>query len=117
MTAGVVAVARLGVRLSLDDFGTGESSLVRLQQLQFDDLKIDRRFVTNVVESPTDRAIVRFSIQLAHSLGMSAVVEGVERTDCAALVHEFGADAVQGYLYAQPAPWEEITEPSSVVLA
>lgn len=117
MTAGVIAVARLGVRLSLDDFGTGESSLVRLQQLQFDDLKIDRRFVTNAVESPTDRAIVRFSIQLAHALGMAAVVEGVEHPDCAALVHEFGADAVQGYLYAQPARWEDVSAPPSVVLA
>ena len=117
MSAGVVAVARLGVRLSLDDFGTGESSLVRLQQLQFDDLKIDRRFVTNAVENPTDRAIVGFSIQLAHALGMAAVVEGVERADCAALMQEFGADAVQGYLYAQPARWEDVTAPPAVVLA
>lgn len=117
MTAGVIAVARLGVRLSLDDFGTGESSLVRLQQLQFDDLKIDRRFVTNVVDSPTDRAIVRFSIQLAHSLGMAAVVEGVERPECAALVQEFGADAVQGFLYAEPARWEDVAAPPAIVLA
>ena len=117
MTAGVVAVARLGVRLSLDDFGTGESSLLRLQQLQFDDLKIDRRFVANVVDSPTDRAIVRFSIQLAHSLGMAAVVEGLERHECAELVQEFGADAVQGFLYARPARWEDVTAPPAVVLA
>ena len=117
MTAGVVAVARLGVRLSLDDFGTGESSLLRLQQLQFDDLKIDRRFVTNVVDSPTDRAIVRFSIQLAHSLGMAAIVEGIERPECAALVQEFGADAVQGFFYAKPARWEEVAAPPAIVLA
>lgn len=116
MTAGVVAVARLGIRLSLDDFGTGESSLVRLQQLQFDDLKIDRRFVQDVVENPTDRAIVRFSIQLAHALGMCAVVEGVETAETAELIAEFGADAVQGFLYAEPARWADVAEMPAIIL-
>jgi len=96
------ALARMGVRLSLDDFGMGESSLSRLQQLQFDEVKIDRSFVANVCSEPTDRSIVTFITTLAHSLGMKVVAEGVETAEVLAVLRELGPDYVQGYFLHRP---------------
>jgi EAL domain-containing protein (putative c-di-GMP-specific phosphodiesterase class I) len=81
LRATFTELARMGVRLSLDDFGMGESSLSRLQQLHFDEVKIDRSFVAHVCNEPTDRNIVAFTTRLAHSLGMTVVAEGVEPAD------------------------------------
>lgn len=100
----VTTLARMGVRLSLDDFGTGDSSLSRLQQLHFDEVKIDRSFVANVTTQPTDRNIVEFAIRLAHSLGMRVVTEGVETGEALAAVSELGTDLVQGFLLHRPCP-------------
>ena len=98
----VTTLARMGVRLSLDDFGMGDSSLSRLQQLHFDEVKIDRSFVANVTTEPTDRNIVEFAIRLAHSLGMKVVAEGVEANEVLAAVSELGTDLVQGFLLHRP---------------
>jgi EAL domain-containing protein (putative c-di-GMP-specific phosphodiesterase class I) len=98
----VTALARMGVRLSLDDFGTGDSSLSRLQQLHFDEVKIDQSFVAHVTDEPTDRNIVEFATRLAHSLGMKVVAEGVESAEVLAAVTELGADLVQGFHLHRP---------------
>jgi EAL domain-containing protein (putative c-di-GMP-specific phosphodiesterase class I) len=96
------ALARMGVRLSLDDFGMGESSLSRLQQLHFDEVKIDRSFVSHVCNEPTDRNIVVFTTRLAHSLGMKVVAEGVETADVLNALAELGPDLAQGFHLHRP---------------
>lgn len=98
----VTTLARMGARLSLDDFGMGDSSLSRLQQLHFDEVKIDRSFVSHVTTEPTDRNIVEFAVRLAHSLGMRVVAEGVENNEVLAAVAELGSDLVQGFLLHRP---------------
>jgi EAL domain-containing protein (putative c-di-GMP-specific phosphodiesterase class I) len=108
---GLVSIARLGVRLSLDDFGTGDSTLSRLRHVHFDEVKVDRMFVTDAASDPTDRAIFRFSVQLAHALGMEAVAEGIETPAALALAREVGAEGGQGYLFAKSAPRASITPP------
>ena len=101
-SAGLVSLARLGIRLSLDDFGTGDSSLARLRHVHFDEVKIDRVFVSGAAGDPTDRSIVGFSVQLAHALGMEAVAEGIESETTAAIAEELGADCGQGWLFGRP---------------
>ncbi|MEY2433827.1 MAG: hypothetical protein QOC92_3552 [Acidimicrobiaceae bacterium] len=98
------ALSRMGVRLSLDDFGMGESSLSRLQQLHFDEVKIDRSFVSNVCSQPTDRNIVEFTSSLAHSLGMKVVAEGIETADVLDALRSLGPDLAQGFHLHRPSP-------------
>ncbi len=101
----LTAVRRLkehGVRLSIDDFGTGYSSLAYLKRFKVDKLKIDRSFVSNILQSEEDRAIVLAMIQIARSLNLTTVAEGVDHTDLAAELRDMGCDEVQGYLYAEP---------------
>ena len=104
----LVELARLGVGLSLDDFGTGESSLSRLRQLHFDEIKIDREFVRRVGSEPTDRHIVRFATQLAHALGSRVVAEGVETGEALEVVTGLGVDLVQGYLLHRPSAPDDL---------
>lgn len=99
----VLAVVRaLGVRISLDDFGTGDSSLARLRRVEFDELKIDRSFVSGAAASDADREIVAFSSGLARALGMRVVAEGVEEEADLALITEMGLDAAQGFFLGRP---------------
>lgn len=106
----LVALARLGVQLSLDDFGTGDSSLSRLRHLHFDEIKIDREFVTDLSTDPTDRYITRFVTDLAHNLGSRVVAEGVETTASRDTLDEMGVDLVQGFLLHRPAPADQLFE-------
>ncbi|MEO9177103.1 MAG: EAL domain-containing protein [Gaiellales bacterium] len=93
----------LGVRISLDDFGTGFSSLARLQHLPLDALKIDRSFVAEIgIASGTE--IVRSIIELAHTLGLEVIAEGVETEQQLAVLLALGSDQMQGYLLGRPAP-------------
>ena len=94
----------LGVRISMDDFGSGYSSLSYLQAFRFDKIKIDRAFVINLGRNPQSAAIVRAVIDLGHGLEMSIVAEGVETEAQLAFLAEEGCDAVQGYLIGRPAP-------------
>ena len=96
---------RLGFRLSIDDFGTGEASLAYLADLPSDELKLDRRFVSRVVTSPRDRAIVSSTIALAHSLGQEVVAEGIEDTATLAVLREMGCDSGQGFHLGRPQPF------------
>jgi diguanylate cyclase (GGDEF)-like protein/PAS domain S-box-containing protein len=94
----------LGVRISMDDFGSGYSSLSYLQAFPFDKIKIDRAFVMNLGRNPQSAAIVRAVIGLGHGLEMSIVAEGVETQEQLSFLADQGCDAVQGYFLGRPAP-------------
>ncbi|MET9614206.1 putative bifunctional diguanylate cyclase/phosphodiesterase [Kitasatospora indigofera] len=98
-----------GVGMSLDDFGTGYSSLVRLRSLPVGELKIDRSFVSRMVADDHDAAVVRCSVELAHSLGLTVVAEGVEDDETWERLHSMGVDAVQGWLVSAALPAEQAT--------
>ncbi|MGV7211726.1 sensor domain-containing protein [Bradyrhizobium sp. UFLA05-112] len=94
----------LGVRISMDDFGSGYSSLSYLQAFPFDKIKIDRAFVINLGRNPQSAAIVRAVIDLGHGLEMSIIAEGVETIEQLAFLAKEGCDGVQGYLLGKPLP-------------
>jgi diguanylate cyclase (GGDEF)-like protein len=98
----LVQLKGLGVRLSLDDFGVGFSSLSRLRQLPVDELKIDRSFVLGLRGGSTDAVFVRSIIELGHRLGLRVVAEGVEEAAALQLLEELGCDVVQGYVVSPP---------------
>lgn len=100
----------MGVRMEVDDFGTGFSSLVTLRRFRMHSLKIDRSFVHGMAEEFEDQVIVQGVIDLAHALGMQVIAEGVETTAQRDLLIEMGCDLVQGYLFGYPMPAENITE-------
>ena len=91
---------RLGVRLSLDDFGTGYSSLTHLSELPIQQLKIDRSFVSQVHDSPRDRAIITAVAGLARHLDLEVIAEGIEKPETAALLADIGCSYGQGHHYA-----------------
>ncbi|MEO7199210.1 MAG: bifunctional diguanylate cyclase/phosphodiesterase [Dokdonella sp.] len=91
------SLREFGVRVMLDDFGTGFSSLKHLRQLPFDGIKIDRSFVTDVLVDPRDAAIVRAILALGHSLGLSVVAEGIETAAQLAWFQSAGCDRLQGF--------------------
>ncbi|GAA2714869.1 putative bifunctional diguanylate cyclase/phosphodiesterase [Actinoplanes palleronii] len=92
----------MGIKLAVDDYGTGYSSLTYLQVLPVDDLKLDRAFVSRCTTDPRSAAIVQSTVQLAHSLGMRIIAEGVEDDATLAMLHEYGCDIAQGYGIARP---------------
>lgn len=94
--------------LSIDDFGTGHSSLVELYRMPFNELKIDRAFVGKMSESEEARVIVRSLVNLAHDLGLTACAEGAEDMDTIDFLRQLGCDYVQGYAIAKPLNTEEI---------
>jgi diguanylate cyclase (GGDEF)-like protein len=98
-----------GVRLAVDDFGSGYASLSHLKQLPVDVLKIDKSFVQNIGTNDEDDAIVRSTIELAHSLGIRVVAEGVESEEILERLAELGCDMAQGYCLSRPFPAEELT--------
>ena len=99
-----------GVRVAVDDFGSGYASLSHLKQLPVDVLKIDKSFVQNIGIDEEDEAIVRSTIDLAHSLGISVVAEGVESEDVLQRLRALGCDVAQGFCLARPAAAADVTE-------
>jgi EAL domain-containing protein (putative c-di-GMP-specific phosphodiesterase class I) len=99
-----------GVRLAVDDFGSGYASLSHLRQLPVDVLKVDKSFVQNINTADDDAAIVRSTIDLAHSLGVTVVAEGVESDDVLEQLRLLGCDLAQGFCLALPASAGEVTE-------
>jgi diguanylate cyclase (GGDEF)-like protein/PAS domain S-box-containing protein len=96
------ALHAAGFRLSIDDFGTGYSSMSYLKRFPVDKLKIDQSFVRELAASDDDLAIVSAIVQMAHSLGMSTIAEGVETAEQLALLKARGCDEIQGYYYSRP---------------
>jgi diguanylate cyclase (GGDEF)-like protein len=103
----VRALKQLGLKLSIDDFGTGYSSLSYLKRLAVDKLKIDQSFVRDLATDPEDAAIVQAIIQMAHSLKLATIAEGVEDEAMLACLRNYQCDEAQGYHYARPMPAEE----------
>ncbi|EKG33272.1 putative bifunctional diguanylate cyclase/phosphodiesterase [Pseudomonas avellanae] len=97
-----------GVSISIDDFGTGYSSLAYLRRFPIDKLKIDIAFIREVTSNPQDAAIARAIIELAHSLGLKVIAEGVETPEQLAFLRDNQCDQIQGYLISKPLPLAEL---------
>ncbi|MEQ9662588.1 MAG: EAL domain-containing protein [Parasphingopyxis sp.] len=93
---------KMGLRLCLDDFGTGFSSLTYLRSWDFDTIKIDKSFINNIASSPTDQKIIRAVVSLARSLEVNTVAEGVETSEQLERVRDAGCNRIQGYYFAKP---------------
>jgi diguanylate cyclase (GGDEF)-like protein len=106
-----------GVRVSVDDYGTGHASLAYLRELPVDELKLDRSFLVGVPHDIHNAAIVRSTVELAHALDLSIVAEGVEDADCQGWLRQLGCDVGQGFHISHPMPFEGLlawlrTEPA-----
>ena len=101
-------LADLGTTISVDDFGTGYASLSHLARLPAGELKIDRSFVVGMLDAPRDATIVASTIDLARSLGLRAVAEGVEDADTLAALSDLGCDQAQGYYVSRPLPADQL---------
>lgn len=104
----ILRLKKLGLRIALDDFGTGYSSLSYLQQLPIDILKIDRSFITQVILSKKSAQLSRAIINMAHSLELQVVAEGIEEQSQLQFLKEANCEEYQGYLYGKPVPANEI---------
>ena len=104
------ALCDLGVRLSLDDFGTGWSSLRLLRELPLAEIKIDRSFVSRAAVVEEDAVVVRATTRLAHGLGMHVVAEGIETAVAWQAIKDMNCDTAQGWYLARPMPGARATE-------
>ncbi|AOL94682.1 EAL domain-containing protein [Porphyrobacter sp. LM 6] len=104
----LAALKARGIGLSIDDFGTGQSNLEYIEKLPSTELKIDKRFVQHMATSEESRAVVRATIEIAHSLGKVVVAEGVEDQSVAAALRAMGCDQGQGYLFSRAIPMREL---------
>jgi diguanylate cyclase (GGDEF)-like protein len=112
-TRAIATMRRLtsiGVHLSIDDFGTGYFSMSHIKQLPVDQIKIDRSFVTDMLTSPHDNVMVRSLIDLAHSLGLRVVAEGVEDEETLDALAQLGADQAQGFHIGRPMTLPDLSE-------
>jgi EAL domain-containing protein (putative c-di-GMP-specific phosphodiesterase class I) len=107
MLSQLARLRELGVKISIDDFGTGFSSLAYFRDLPVDEIKIDKSFVLRMLESEKDHAIVKAVIDLAHNFSLKVVAEGVENLDIANRLAELRCDILQGYVFDRPLPVEE----------
>ena len=106
--AALRRLAAIGVRISLDDFGSGLSALGRLRDLPFDELKIDRTFIAGIQADDRDLQITRSAIDLGHSLDLAVVAEGLESPADWHRLAALGCDAAQGFALSQPLPADEL---------
>ncbi|HEY2004829.1 MAG TPA: EAL domain-containing protein [Solirubrobacteraceae bacterium] len=100
----LTALRAIGVKLALDDFGIGHSSIAGLRDLPLDSVNIDRSFVSTLGSDPEGAAVVGALVELGHALGLSVVAEGVETDEQLARVRDLGCDGAQGYLFSRPLP-------------
>ena len=100
----------IGVRISIDDYGTGYSSLARLRELAVNELKLDRSFLTGLGHDARAGAIVRSTVELAHSLGLTLVAEGIETEESERILRGLACDQGQGYHFARPMPAQELVK-------
>jgi diguanylate cyclase len=108
------SLQRLGLRIAVDDYGTGYCALAYLRDLPVDELKIDRSFTARVTADPRSAAIVRSTIELAHALGLKVVAEGVEDQAALDAVTGFGCDYAQGYHFSRPVPADAFAASAAV---
>ncbi|MCX6021797.1 MAG: EAL domain-containing protein [Chloroflexi bacterium] len=101
---------RLGVRIALDDFGIGQSSLTWLHRLPVDEIKIDRSFVLEMAGDEHGAAIARLTAETGHRFGLRVTAEGVDNADTLELLHGLGCDAAQGYVICPPLPAAELED-------
>lgn len=98
----------MGIAVSMDDYGTGQSTLTYLRQLPLSELKIDRSFVQHAHNVRNDSVLVRSTVSLAHDLGLKVVAEGVEDLECLVFLRECGCDLAQGYFISRPLPLPQL---------
>ncbi|MBV9525622.1 MAG: bifunctional diguanylate cyclase/phosphodiesterase [Candidatus Dormibacteraeota bacterium] len=110
----MLTLRNFGVRLAIDDFGTGYASLTQLKTIPADELKLDRSFIVGLEHDPRDRGVVEGAVQLAHSLGLTVVAEGVETFAQLNFLTDIGCDALQGFLLGKPQPADEVSLSLSV---
>ena len=101
-------MSNVGLRIAMDDFGKGHSSLNYLMEFPFSTVKIDKSFVDNLATDSKSRAITKAIINLAHDMEMKVLAEGVEKQDQLDILYEFGCDEIQGYIFSKPIPKEEV---------
>jgi EAL domain-containing protein (putative c-di-GMP-specific phosphodiesterase class I) len=92
----------MGYKFSMDDFGTGYSSLAYLKKMPLMEIKIDKSFVMDIINSENDAAIVKATISLGHNLGLQVTAEGVENEEILSRLHEYGCDIAQGFYFTKP---------------
>ncbi len=101
---------QLGIQISIDDYGTGQSTLSYLQKFPADEVKIDQSFVRNLLHNKSDQILVRSTIELGHELGLKVIAEGVEDPETMALLKTYGCDAIQGWHIGRPVAAVEIEQ-------
>ena len=101
-------LAEQGVRIAIDDFGSGYASLLYLRRFPVSILKLDRSLVHGLTSSPTDAALVRWTIEMAHTLRVTCVAEGVEDAETLEALRALGCDEAQGYHLQMPGPVEQL---------
>ena len=99
-----------GIRVAIDDFGVGYSSLNYIKRLPIDTLKIDRFFITNITNNADDAAIVAAIIAMSHAMGLKVVAEGVEEQEQLQMLQDLKCDQIQGYLFSRPIAEAEATK-------
>ena len=109
-TETLMALSQMGLKIAVDDYGTGYSSLAQIRRLPVDELKIDKSFVLKLDTQQEDLTIVRSTIEMGHHLGLKIVAEGVENSTSAALLSQLHCDYLQGYWISKPMPAEAVTD-------
>lgn len=109
-TISLQCLRDLGIKIAVDDFGTGHSSMARIRNLPVDELKIDKSFVTELPDNRKDVAIVRATIELAHNLGIEVLAEGVESRPAMRWLASMGCERAQGFLISRPMPAETFSQ-------
>ena len=104
------ALRTLGAQVAIDDFGTGESSLDHLRSFHFDQVKIDKSYVQDVIDDEGDASLVKAIIQMGHSFGMQVVAEGVETIEQLEFLQQHGCNLMQGYLISKPVPVSQVVK-------
>ena len=96
------SLRNLGIRIALDDFGTGYAGLHHLRELNFDTLKIDRSFITHMLDNPDEAKIVEAIVSLGHSFGLRTTAEGIEAREVLDGLMQLGCETGQGFLFGKP---------------
>ncbi|QLF71339.1 EAL domain-containing protein [Peteryoungia desertarenae] len=109
VTRNIERIKSLGIDIEIDDFGTGHTSIVSLLKLKPKRLKIDRQLVMPILTSPQERSVVRSIVEIARSLGIETVAEGVETQDHGGVLRQLGCDYLQGYAFARPLSFEDFS--------